>query len=256
MRSSIPKFALVFLLFLLTDARAQISGPNADTETSPVPRYNHRVPSLIIQGPPIQQPTEVVIPSQAKPSRPTARKPLKTELLQSRPAPPQGLNTSTGNPSYDRMVLESAKRNSVDPNLIVAVMKQESGFNPGARSYKGACGLMQLIPATARRFGVSKIYDPAQNIEGGARYLHFLLDLFQGNIELALAGYNAGEGAVIGAGYKIPRWRETVAYVKCITTRYGFTRHAFGTAFSASKDGSPAAIIIPSGNGVCLSNNY
>ncbi|MGH9829384.1 MAG: lytic transglycosylase domain-containing protein, partial [Blastocatellia bacterium] len=110
------------------------------------------------------------------------------------------LTDTTGNLDYDRMVLDSAGRNGVDPDLIVAVMRQESGFNARAHSYKGACGLMQLMPATARRFGVANIADPAQNIEGGARYLRFLLDKFNDDVSLVLAGYNAGEGAVVDAG--------------------------------------------------------
>src|SRR5262249_6808877 len=98
---------------------------------------------------------------------------------------------TTGNPKYDELVKQSASRNGVDPNLMLAVMRQESGFNSRALSYKGATGLMQLMPGTAARFGVTNIYDPAQNIEGGARYLRFLLDTFDGDVKLALAGYNA-----------------------------------------------------------------
>jgi soluble lytic murein transglycosylase-like protein len=96
---------------------------------------------------------------------------------------------TTGNPKYDALIAQSATRHGVDPNLIVAVMRQESGFNPRALSYKGATGLMQLMPATARRFGVTNIYDPAQNIEG-ARYCGFA-DTFDGDVKLVLAG-NAG----------------------------------------------------------------
>ncbi|MGH9905797.1 MAG: lytic transglycosylase domain-containing protein, partial [Pyrinomonadaceae bacterium] len=79
-------------------------------------------------------------------------------------------------------------------------------------------------PPTARRFGVTSIFDPRQNIEGGARYMRFLLDLFEGNVELALAGYNAGEGAVMKYGYRIPPYRETQEYVRRITRRYGLIR--------------------------------
>jgi soluble lytic murein transglycosylase-like protein len=127
---------------------------------------------------------------------------------------------TTGSQKYDQLIALSAARNRVDPNLIIAVMRQESGFNPRARSYKGALGLMQLIPATAQRFGVTNIFDPAQNIEGGTRYLRFLLESFNGDVGLALAGYNAGENAVINSGYRVPRYRETQNYVRSISARY------------------------------------
>jgi hypothetical protein len=130
------------------------------------------------------------------------------------------VNYSTGNEEIDRLVLSSASRYGIDPHLIFAVMRQESSFNPRAVSYKGARGLMQLMPATAARLGVREIHDPAQNIDGGARYLRFLLDTFDGNVELALAGYNAGEGAVARYGYRVPPYRETINYVQRISAHY------------------------------------
>ncbi|HEX5731775.1 MAG TPA: lytic transglycosylase domain-containing protein [Blastocatellia bacterium] len=166
---------------------------------------------------------------------------------------------TSGNPVYDEMVMKAAARHGVDPNLIFAVMRQESGFNPRARSYKGASGLMQLMPATARRFGVSNIYDPAENIEGGVRYLRFLLDMFNGDVELALAGYNAGEGAVIRHGYTVPRYRETQHYVKVISARYGRDRHRSGrVAQTVAQTGpvAPSAITFSGGGAGRLSNNY
>ena len=126
----------------------------------------------------------------------------------------------TGRPPLDSLIAQSAVRNGIDPHLILAVMKQESSFNTQAISYKGARGLMQLMPATAARFGVRDIFDPAQNIEGGSRYLRFLLDTFNGNVELALAGYNAGENAVMRYGHQIPPYRETQDYVRKISAHY------------------------------------
>jgi transglycosylase-like protein with SLT domain len=130
---------------------------------------------------------------------------------------------TTGNAAVDTFIVESGKRNSVDPVLLYAIMHQESTFKQGAISPKGARGLMQLMPPTARRFGVRNILDPQQNIEGGARYMRFLLDLFK-DVNLALAGYNAGEGAVMKFGYRVPPYRETQEYVRRIGRRYGLIR--------------------------------
>jgi len=107
----------------------------------------------------------------------------------------------------------AAKRHGVPVELICRVILQESGGNPRALSPAGAQGLMQLMPATAKRFGVTNSFDPIQNIEGGTRYLRFLLDRFKGKLDLVLAGYNAGEGNVQKHGNKIPPFRETQAYV-------------------------------------------
>lgn len=106
----------------------------------------------------------------------------------------------------------AAEAHRVDPILLTAVATAESAFDPRAISPKGASGLMQLMPQTARRFGVTDVFDAAQNVQGGARYLSWLLDHFDGDTELALAGYNAGEGAV--ERYKgIPPYPETERYV-------------------------------------------
>ena len=121
---------------------------------------------------------------------------------------------TTGNPTVDSYILESGRRNSVDPLLLYAIMHQESTFKPRAMSNKGARGLMQLMPGTAVRFGVTSIWDPKQNIEGGTRYMRFLLDKFDGDVRLALAGYNAGEGAVMKYGYRVPPYNETQEYVR------------------------------------------
>ncbi len=107
----------------------------------------------------------------------------------------------------------AARTHGVDPRLVHAVIRAESGYNERALSSKGAIGLMQLIPATADRMGVKNIYDPVENIFGGTRYLSQLIKMFNGNIELAIAGYNAGENAVIRHGNQIPPFAETQAYV-------------------------------------------
>jgi soluble lytic murein transglycosylase-like protein len=127
---------------------------------------------------------------------------------------------TTGNPVVDSYIVESSRKYRIDPLLIYAQMHQESSFKQKAVSHKGASGLMQLMPATARRLGVTNIFDPQQNIDGGVKYMRMLLDMFGQDVNLALAGYNAGEGAVMKYGYKIPPYSETREYVRRISARY------------------------------------
>lgn len=131
---------------------------------------------------------------------------------------------TTGDARVDSIIVDAATRNGVDPVLIYATMHQESSFKPRAMSNKGARGLMQLMPGTAARFGVGNIWDPRQNIEGGTRYMRFLLNMFDGDVTLALAGYNAGEGAVLKYGRRIPPYSETQEYVRRISRRYALMR--------------------------------
>ena len=127
---------------------------------------------------------------------------------------------TTGDDTYDSYIVKSSLKYNIDPLLIYAQMHQESSFKLKALSYKGASGLMQLMPATARRLGVTNIYDPKQNIEGGIKYMRMLLNMFNQDVNLALAGYNAGEGAVMKYGYQIPPYSETREYVRRISARY------------------------------------
>lgn len=156
----------------------------------------------------------------ARPPRQKARvsRPRPTPASDARPSGRARL--STGDARLDRYIRDSSARHGVDPRLVLAVMRQESGFHSRAVSPKGASGYMQLMPATARRFGVTDIFDPAQNIDAGVRYLRLLLEMFGGRVELALAGYNAGEYRVIRSGYRIPEIRETQNYVRAITAHY------------------------------------
>ena len=141
---------------------------------------------------------------------------------------------TTGNSDVDSYIVESGKRNSVDPLLLYSIMHQESSFKTRAMSYKGARGLMQLMPGTASRFGVANIWDPKQNIEGGARYMRFLLNMFDGDVRLALAGYNAGEGAVMKYGNQVPPYSETREYVRRIGNRYSIIRDPEAIAKASS----------------------
>jgi soluble lytic murein transglycosylase-like protein len=121
---------------------------------------------------------------------------------------------------YDAIIEKAASSNSVEPNLLRAVIVVESGFNSRAVSKRGAVGLMQLMPATASRFGVSNPFDPKENVHAGARYLKFLMDRFGQDIRLALAAYNAGEDAVDRNGGQIPPFTETMAYVPKVLRIY------------------------------------
>ncbi|HYK53734.1 MAG TPA: lytic transglycosylase domain-containing protein [Candidatus Eremiobacteraceae bacterium] len=129
------------------------------------------------------------------------------------PAPSNGPQRFTG------IVQTAAQRNHLDPALLDTVIGQESGFRPDVVSSAGAVGLMQLMPATARELGVSDPFDPAQNVEGGAKYLRSLLDRYDGRLDLALAAYNAGPGAVDHFG-GVPPYKETQEYVSSIMSGY------------------------------------
>jgi soluble lytic murein transglycosylase-like protein len=122
--------------------------------------------------------------------------------------------------TYDSLIESAAFANTVNPALIRAMIVVESGFNPRAVSKRGAVGLMQLRPETARRYGVSNIYDPAQNIRAGARYFSDLMALYDSDTELALAAYNAGEAAVARYGGRIPPFKETQEYVPSVLKIY------------------------------------
>ncbi|WP_092949560.1 lytic transglycosylase domain-containing protein [Paracidovorax konjaci] len=148
----------------------------------------------------------------------------------------------------------SATRHGLDYELLQAVIATESGFDPQAVSPRGAVGLMQVMPATAERFGVAreprrsveqKLTDPGTNIAAGARYLRHLIDLFEGRLDLALAAYNAGEGAVQRAGHRIPAYRETQNYVKSVLGLYALLKPAAAPAAASAR--APAAL--PGGRG-------
>ena len=253
------------LFLLVTDARAQ--EPSFPLSVEGASAQLQRTPALVIHEvitPPaiVKNATATALKTQGAPTKNAASKlsaagaPSVTSASQPIVFPTAGGIAemgSTGNPKYDALIAQSAARHGVDPNLIIAVMRQESGFKSNALSYKGASGLMQLMPGTARRFGVSNIFDPAQNIEGGTRYLRFLLDTFNGDVKLVLAGYNAGENAVVNSGYRIPRYRETQNYVRSITARYDASKNRVATPARATKPVAPTIETFSNGR---LSNNY
>ena len=121
---------------------------------------------------------------------------------------------------YAKPIQDAARATRLEPALIHAVISAESGYNPFARSRKGAAGLMQLMPETAKRYGVKNRLDPVQNISGGARYLRDLIRMFNNDLQLAVAAYNAGENAVVRAGNRIPPFQETMTYVPRVMSYY------------------------------------
>jgi Transglycosylase SLT domain len=146
---------------------------------------------------------------------------IEADSALTKPAVWKQRDWSTGNAKIDQLIRANATRFDIDPYLVFCVIEHESQFHVGAVSPKGAQGLMQLMPGTASRFGVRRPFDPAENIFGGTQYLKELLKMFGGRVDLALASYNAGEGAVLKYGGKVPPYRETREYVDRITRRYG-----------------------------------
>jgi soluble lytic murein transglycosylase-like protein len=146
---------------------------------------------------------------------------IERELPVTNRAPTKNRDWTSGNVVIDDLIRTNGNRYGVDPYLVFLVIEKESRFHTRALSPKGAQGLMQLMPWTARRLGVAKPFDPAQNIRGGTQYLRELMDRFDNKVNLVLASYNAGEGAVIKYGRNVPPYRETQDYVKTIGKRYG-----------------------------------
>jgi len=144
----------------------------------------------------------------------------EVETTETRLPETPGLRFTTGHSGLDQLIVYAGTKYQVDPLLIYLIMREESGFNYRAVSRVGARGLMQLMPDTARRLGVRNIHDPVENVEAGTRYLKSLIDMFGGDMNLALAAYNAGEGAVIRYGRRMPPYAETTNYVWRINTAY------------------------------------
>jgi soluble lytic murein transglycosylase-like protein len=226
------KLPLLFALFVFTSLQASAQEgsryrfDNFDTRDG-VRVQTPAAPKPAARGGKLKLTARTVEPPAAPASRPFSGNLISNVA---RPAPaasataPKSLGGfSTGDVAIDSYIAESGARNGVDPLLLYSIMHRESSFRRMAVSPKGARGLMQLMPGTAMRFGVSNIFDPRQNIEGGARYVRFLLDLFDGDVRLALAGYNAGEGAVMKYG-GVPPYSETQEYVRRISERYEMIR--------------------------------
>ena len=153
---------------------------------------------------------------------------------------------------YDPYIEMVARENGVDPTLVKAVALVESGFNPKAVSSAGARGLMQLMPSTAKRYGISNLHDPYQSLKAGAAHLRDLLDEYDGNVTLALAAYNAGSGAVAKYG-GVPNYAETQQYVKKVQAKMGKTPRAYEGKLVSAKNAKIQMHVQPDGT-IVLSN--
>lgn len=155
----------------------------------------------------------------------------KSEVLVAERAPAVRASGGQAGPAlprsrYDGIIDSAARAFGLDGALLHAVIAVESGYNVLARSPRGASGLMQLMPDTARDFGTADVFDPAQNVNGGARYLRYLLDKYDNQLDIVLAAYNAGEKALLKYGRKIPPFKETLRYVEQVQSRYRSNRDA------------------------------
>jgi len=188
--------------------------------------YSYRSPSgkLVITDKPVKRKGYKLLETyqtQRSKEREAARKAASARAWQ-----PRGIQLSKD--QVDGLVLPMAKSMKIDPDLAKAIIYVESSRDTGALSHAGAMGLMQLIPETAERFGIKNPWDPRQNIRGGLRYLRFLLSYFEGNVDLVLAAYNAGENAVDRHG-GIPPYKETRRYVYKVRKLYKVKHHPFET---------------------------
>jgi soluble lytic murein transglycosylase-like protein len=174
--------------------------------------YQYRAPdgSIVFTGEQLELPFQLVKKMTLNWGDVKARK-IEKQIVE--PKEPDVAAKSKNQPKFATIVDAKAKKYKLIPELLHAVIEAESAYDPDAVSHAGAVGLMQLMPATAKRFGVTDRTSPTQSIEGGAHYLRVLLDYFDNDLTLAIASYNAGEGAVIKYGRKIPPYRETQNYV-------------------------------------------
>ena len=197
------KQSLLYLVILLCVATQTVVASVA---------YQYRAPdgSIVFTGEPLELPFQLVKKMTLNWGDVRARK-IKKQIVEPKKA--YVAAKSKNQPKFAAIVDEKSKKYKVIPELLHAVIEAESAYDPDAVSRAGAVGLMQLMPATAKRFGVTDRTNPSQNVDGGAHYLRVLLDYFDNYLTLAIASYNAGEGAVVKYGRKIPPYRETQNYV-------------------------------------------
>ena len=214
-RSSNPaRFAIVKSVFCASIFGAFLLAPGAQAQIAKVSNDDGRLLFVNAEPPPVLKLIPRRINLAATTPRPSVFLPSETSLTgKNRPA------MNLDRDGAEKLVREAAERHNIDPALVRAVIETESNWNPSAVSRRGAVGLMQLIPTTAQRFGVNDLYSPQQNVDAGVKYLKTLLERYNGNLDLALAAYNAGEGAVDRA-HGVPSFRETRNYVQKVQSAY------------------------------------
>lgn len=234
----------------------------ADDIVAIVDEHGHRI--FINTGEPVARPG----PALGRTSRGFRSRPAWAgrNSAPSRFAGPGSAFSGQPTPEINTLVDKTAKQFAVDPQLVHAIIGVESNYNPNAVSHKGAMGLMQLIPATAARYGVRNPFEPRQNIRGGVSYLKYLMDLFGGDLVLSLAAYNAGEHTVLRSG-GVPSITETQDYVRKVTARYGVPNalalqagsqraNPFDAQFKAIEPESPPIYRYVDEQGVVHFSNY
>ena len=185
-------------------------------------------------------------------SVPVVPVPARAPAITTKPRDLRG-NRSSFQSIWDEMIQIAAKRHHVDPALVHAVIRVESNYNPMAVSPRGAKGLMQLVPATAKRFGVKNIFDPKANVDAGVRYLKYLIDMFGGDLRLSLAAYNAGEKAV-DRHSGVPPYPETQDYLRRISEIYPLSVNGRGQVVASTELATPIDKFVD-GNGVVHFSN-
>ena len=207
------------------------------TEVRPDMRTGKLVRSVVVAPKPVNRPRVSETPVTPAVVAPRVISPVEVGGNAPAPAPPNPA------PNINALVESISAQHGLSPELVHSVIKVESNYDPNAISPKGAQGLMQLIPATARRFGVSNVFNPEENIQGGVRYLRYLLDLFNNDYGLALAAYNAGEGAVFKYG-DVPPYAETKNYLVRVGKRLGEVQKGSAAAQQKEK-GTNASEVQP-----------
>lgn len=258
-RSSSPLCMGAFAVLFMAEVqvpRPEVPPPVAPPEAAVLPAAAPQTPPAETPTPPVETPKAVPAETQETPKvqQPpqTEPAPAASPKKPSRPRNPTlEFDESLGKPKapFAEQIYEVAVRHAINPHLVAALIHVESAFNPRAVSRKGACGLMQLLPETARRFGLKKkkeIFDPVKNLEAGVRYLKWLTKRFNGDVQRVLAAYNAGEGAVDRFG-GIPPYRETQQYVRKIFGMLGFTGDSPVPAEPAGNAESGGGEAVPAG---------
>lgn len=226
---------LLLSLTLAADSKAEIyaSTPTHPTQSSSsivlTNIRSERTPQTLVTEGDDAMTLVFEAPTEPRPAAPQANRPVRTTPAQNTAAPSWAVQPNGVKPIPEKLLpllQKVAREYSLGTDLVAAVVATESGFNPGAVSPRGAVGLMQLMPDTARRFGVRDIHAIEDNLRGGTAYLRWLLDRFAGNVALAVAAYNAGEGRVINAGGRVPDIEETRRYVpKVLALRSIYASH-------------------------------